>query len=141
MSKRKKARITGRTPADAKNQVVTCVGGDYSYRRTPCAECPWRLDSPVGAFPASAYVISAPTSYDMSQCNFACHMKGATRPAICAGFLLRAHHNLDVRMAAATGKLDYSQLSDGGVKLYDNYRAMAVANGVDEDDPALKDCR
>ena len=32
-------------------------------------------------------------------------------------------------------------VSDDGVELHKNYRAMAIANGVDPEDPDLKSCR
>jgi hypothetical protein len=39
-----------------------------------------------------------------------------------------------------TGRI-LDDVSDGGHRLYDNYRSMAVANGVDPDDPILAPCR
>jgi hypothetical protein len=79
----------------------------------------------------------------MSQHTFACHMKGAERPATCAGYLLSssAYHNLSVRMKAMRGELNLDKVSDGGHKLFDNYREMAVANGVKPRDPRIKPCR
>ena len=32
-------------------------------------------------------------------------------------------------------------VSDGGHELHDNYREMAIANGVSPDDPSLAECR
>jgi hypothetical protein len=115
--------------------------GAYSYRRAPCAECPWRKDSPVGAFPAEAYRISASTAYDMADNVFACHMSGSECPATCAGFLLQgADHNLAVRMRLASGVLDPGSIRSD-VELYGSYREMAEVNGVDPDDPVLARCR
>ncbi|AVK09334.1 DUF6283 family protein [Pseudomonas aeruginosa] len=34
-----------------------------------------------------------------------------------------------------------NQVSDGGVDLFDSYAEMAIANGVDPEDPILKPCR
>lgn len=142
MSRRKKARIDKAVRAGPKHQVVTCTGGEFLYRKTPCAECPWRRDSPVGEFPAEAFRLSAKSAYDMASTTFACHMSGKVRPAICAGFLMRgAHHNLSMRLARSRGALDPSLLSEEGVELYDNYREMAEANDVDPADPALAPCR
>jgi hypothetical protein len=60
----------------------------------------------------------------------------------CAGFLLRgAQHNMAVRMACSVGQIDLSQVSDGGHELHDDYRAMAIANGLDPADPRLRGCR
>jgi hypothetical protein len=137
---RKKPVITRIRPADEHNQVVTVEGGSGAYRRRPCAGCPWRKDQ-NGSFPAEAFRQSAETAYDMSTHTFACHESGTKKPAICAGFLLRgANHNLAVRIAYIKGKLA-DDVTDGGHDLHDNYRAMAVANGVAPDDPALTLCR
>jgi hypothetical protein len=55
--------------------------------------------------------------------------------------LLRgADNNLAVRMGYFTGRLK-GDVHDGGHELHNNYRAMAIANGVAADDPALAACR
>ena len=127
-------------PAGPDHQVVTLEGGGGLYRRRPCSDCPWRKDA-TGEFPPEAFVHSAPTAYDMAQSTFACHQSGKKKPATCAGFLLRgAQHNMTVRLGLMTGKYKLD-VTDGGVDLHDDYRAMAIANGVDPDDPALQPCR
>lgn len=135
-----RAVVTKVRPADKDHAVLTVEGGRGHYRRQPCAGCPWRKDQ-VGAFPAEAFRLSAHTAYDMAQQTFACHESGSMKPAVCAGFLLRgAAHNLSVRLRAAQGT-DYRDVSDGGHDLFDDYRSMAEANGVDADDPVLALCR
>ena len=139
----RRSEIVRTTPADENSQVLSVVtqGGRTLYRRRPCAECPWRVDQ-TGSFPAKAFEISAPTSYDVAQSTFACHMQGHAKPATCAGFLLKnADNNLSVRLAAMTGRYDPRSISDGGHELHASYRAMAVANGVSPDSPALAPCR
>lgn len=137
---RKPTVITRVRPADENHQVLTVEGGGCSYRKKPCKNCPWRIDS-VGEFPAEAFRHSASTAYDMAEETFACHEAGAKKPATCAGFLLRgADHNLSVRLGYITGRYK-GDVSDGGHELHDNYRAMAVANGVSPDDPILAQCR
>ena len=139
-----KSRIEKVTPAGDNHQVVTVVSsgeGNKLYRRKPCADCPWRRDA-VGVFPAEAFRISAHTAYDMSENVFSCHTSGAKKPATCAGFLLRgAEHNLNVRLGLIMGTLDLQQVDDDGLDLFDSYREMAVANGVEEDDSVLALCR
>lgn len=138
---KKPAHITRIRPADDNNQVVTVEGGSgRAYRRQPCSKCPWRVDA-TGEFPAEAFRHSASTAYDMAQTTFGCHESGSRKPATCAGFLLRgSDHNLAVRLGLMSGR--YKQdVTDAGVELHQNYRAMALANGVSVDDPALLLCR
>ena len=133
--------VTRMRPADENNQVVTVRGGDGQYRRRPCGGCPWRVDQ-TGSFPAEAFAHSAETAYDMSTHMFGCHEGGTDRPVTCAGFLLRgAENNMAWRMRVATGQIDMGQVSDAGIELHESYRAMAVANGLDPDDPSLRRCR
>lgn len=135
------AEITRRRSADENNDVVTVVGGGGQYRRRPCGGCPWRVDQ-TGSFPAEAFAHSAETAYDMSTHMFGCHESGEERPVTCAGFLLRgAFDNMAWRMAVATGRIDMEQVDDGGHELHSSYRAMAVANGLDPEDPSLRGTR
>lgn len=137
---RSSPRITRIRPADANSQVVTVEGGKGTYRRKPCAKCPWRVDA-TGEFPAEAFRHSASTAYDMAQHTFACHEAATKKPSICAGFLLRgAEHNMAVRLGFMTGRFKVD-VQDGGYQLHENYRAMAIANGVPADDAALTACR
>jgi hypothetical protein len=107
--------------------------------RSPCAQCPWRVDN-TGNFPPEAFRHSAITAYDLATEMFACHMKGAVDPGVCAGFLLNgAEHNLAVRMKRR--KHELIDVEDGGHELHESYREMAIANGVDPDDEALRACR
>lgn len=137
---RKRSRITRRQPAGPDHQVVTVKGASWGYRREPCEQCPWRIDQ-TGGFPAEAFVLSAHTAYDAAVETFACHMSGQDKPATCAGFLLQnAEHNLLVRLRLADGRIDPTLISTR-VALHKDYVAMAIANGVPADHPALNDCR
>lgn len=132
-------------PADGEHQVVTFTArtrrDPQAYCKTPCPGCPWRTDQ-VGSFPAEAFRHSARTAYDMSEHVFSCHAAGLDRPLTCAGFLLStsADHNLSVRLSRIKRR-GLEAIKAPAVPLFDNYRDMAVANGVDPDDPALHDCR
>jgi len=135
-----KSVVTSVRPAGEEHQVVTVLGGDTLYRRTPCSDCPWRKDA-VGVFPAEAFRHSAPTAYDMSQRKFACHQSGKKKPAMCAGFLLRgADHNLAVRLLRLKGAIG-DDVDSAGHELHDGYAEMAIANGVGESEECLKKCR
>ncbi len=144
MAKRKTTIEAVRDCGDRRHQVISLrsEGGDPVARKEPCEECPWRKDSPIGAFPAEAYRFSANTAYDMARSTFACHMNGKQKPATCAGFLMNgSFHNMAVRMHMMEGLYNYGDTSDGGLELYESYRAMAEANGVDPADPVLDKCR
>lgn len=119
------------SPANENHQVVLVKGGNCrKHMKAPCLDCPWRKDA-VGVFPAEAFRISAHTSYDMNQKSFACHSSGTKQPKTCAGFLLKsAKHNLDVRLRILSGDYDMSNVSNVGHDLFDNYKVMAIANGV-----------
>ena len=126
-------------PAGPDHQVVIASGKYSCQMKKPCPKCPWRKDA-TGEFPAEAFRHSASTAYDMSEHVFACHSSGVEKGKTCAGFLLRgADHNLSVRLGML--RSDYNSTTDGGHELHDSYRAMAVANGVDPQDPVLKECR
>ncbi len=121
----------------------TTSGDKYHYRRKPCATCPWRKDAETGRFPAEAFRTSANTAIDGSTHAFACHESGVEKSATCAGFLLaNSQHNIGVRLALAKGRLDIDKVGNPeDVPLYESYRSMAIANGVDPDDPAIALCR
>lgn len=137
---KKRTTVIQARQAGPHHQVLTVTGGPWLYRKKPCSDCPWRVDA-VGKFPAAAFAHSAHTADDMSQHTFSCHQAGNVKPAACAGFLLRgADHNLTVRLKMITGEYK-GDATDGGHELHPSYKSMAIANGVDPADPALKQCR
>lgn len=150
MKKKQRPSVVRTRPAGDEHRVVTVQGGTEAYRRWPCGGdestpdrpgCPWRVDA-TGRFPAEAFAHSAETAYDQSNHTFACHEAGVEHPATCAGFLLRgAEHNIAIRLGTARGRIDLDEVHDGGHELHADYRSMAVANGLDADDPRLRDCR
>jgi hypothetical protein len=133
-------KVLGIHPADEHHQVVTVSSdGQAKWRKKPCSDCPWRKDA-VGLFPAEAFRHSANTATDMSTHKFGCHQSGKDKPATCAGFLVQgADHNLSVRLERMRGHM--MDATDGGLDLFSDYVEMAIANGVDPDDPVLKPCR
>ncbi len=110
--------------------------------KKPCAECPWRRDVPTGRFPPERYLALAGTAYDMADRLFACHKSTEDDPIACAGFVLRGGtHNLSLRLAYSRGDIQRDSVTDGGYALFEDYREMAIANGVPRHDPALRHCR
>jgi hypothetical protein len=111
------------------------------YQRTPCIECPWRLDQPPGRFPPERYIVLAESAWDMAVVQFACHKSPEGQEFGCAGWVLQSSaHNYGARMAASRGVLNPAEISSP-YPLYETYRALAIANGVPPDEPALVPCR
>ena len=137
--------ITNVRPAGPDHQVLTVEGGSNKGRRTPCPDCPWRKDA-VGVFPASAFIHSASTGYDVPELlmsgnkpsTFGCHQSGSKKPQTCAGFLLSecADHSLALRLQPEPP----GAVEANGLELFPDYYEMAVANGVPSDHPAIKPC-
>nr|WP_250807158.1 DUF6283 family protein [Neorhizobium tomejilense] len=123
--------------------TIETKGDDRArHRRTPCPQCPWRMDVATGVFPPDAFRESANTAYDGAIKTFGCHMSSPQAPRTCAGFLLRhAENNIGVRLALNKERIDLEEVSDGGVPVYPSYREMAIANGVPADDPSLEQIR
>lgn len=103
----------------------------------PCAECPWRRDVPVGKFPPERFEVLASTAYDLSGTVFACHMSKEGGEFACAGFILQSSaHNMACRLA----RMPFDDVRSE-YPLFETYREMAIANGVDADSPLLNACR
>lgn len=106
------------------------------YMPSPCRECPWRRDVPVGKFTPARFQALAHTAYDLARKVFACHMSKDGGDVACAGYvLMQGAHNLAMRLA----RQPFEVSTD--VKLFSNYREMAIANGVRPRDPCLVECR
>lgn len=114
---------------------------DIGYCKRPCAECPWRRDVPVGRFPPERFRALAGTAYDIAGTVFACHKTEGDKTMACAGFILQqGAHNMALRMAIVRAAEPFDVKSEG-LPLFPNYRAMAIANGVRENDDSLRMCR
>jgi hypothetical protein len=143
---RKPGRVTATHPAGDGFAVLTVTrdADEFRHCRAVCAECPWRKDRPAGVFPPEAFRLSAGTCEDIATTVFACHMTPSARPASCAGFLLSddAAHNLALRLHIVAGRFHPRAVkADPAVPTYSTYSDMAVANGVDPGDPALRATR
>ncbi len=123
--------------------VRRLINTSSRIRNKPCKTCPWRRDAEIGEFPAEAYRTSASCAYDTALTMFSCHESGTKKAAVCAGFLLaNSNHNMGVRLGVMKGTYNLSRLGNpDNVELYSSYRAMAIANGVDPQDPRIAACR
>lgn len=117
----------------------------HSFRKRFCRTCPW-LKANIGVFPARAFEVSAPTSYDIPDAfehgspSFQCH---SDPDRMCAGYIrsINGVHSLPVRRleAQVPGLMD--QIEEAPSEAFENYRDMAVANGVEEGSPSIKKVR
>lgn len=113
---------------------------DIGQCKRPCAECPWRRDVALGKFPPARFIALAATAYDMASTVFACHMTEGDKTMACAGFIRQqGAHNMALRMATMRSREPFVVKSD--VPLFENYRQMAIANGVRHNHPSLTHCR
>ncbi|WP_425455445.1 DUF6283 family protein [Amycolatopsis palatopharyngis] len=113
----------------------TGATGALPHRRRPCAECPWRRDTPPGQFPADRYAALANTSGTpgaealLDAPMFACHKTTEGQEQACAGWLAVAGvHHLGVRLAVATGRLSPETLNPapGWPPLFESFHQMAA---------------
>lgn len=106
------------------------------HRRYPCAECPFRLDTKPGQFPACRYEALRETAgtpgreAPFGAPMFACHKSPEGREEACAGWLAVAgYDHFGVRIAVLRGELPASALApgEGWPVLYESYDEMAAA--------------
>lgn len=115
------------------------VNDRIPHMKRPCAECPWRVDSPPDQFESCRFdALRATSGSAGSEAHFgaplfACHKTQEGRDAACAGWLAVAgYDNLGVRFAVVTGRLpaESLRLGDGWPELYGSYEEMAEAKGA-----------
>ncbi|QIV79781.1 hypothetical protein EXE63_00765 (plasmid) [Mycolicibacterium frederiksbergense] len=120
-------------------------GDELAHCVRPCANCPWRRDSPAGEFPAERYDALRTTAgapgheAALGAPIFACHKSEPGRDRACAGWLAIAGINhLGVRLAVALGRLPAEVLRPGGEwpDLFDSYEEMAARNGLSISGPS-----
>lgn len=108
------------------------------YRRRPCAECPWRRDTPAGQFPACRYEALASTTGSRGReapigaPMFACHKSPEGAEEACAGWLATVgYEHLGARFAVITGRLPAEALAPVGdwPPLFGSYEEMAETQG------------
>lgn len=103
----------------------------------PCANCPWRKDSPAGEFPPERFEalrVTAGRPGDEAGLGapiFACHKSEPGRDRACAGWLAVAGvDHLGIRLAVALGRLPATTLrpAHGWPELFGSYQEMAQRN-------------
>lgn len=111
---------------------------EFPYRKYPCAECPFRVDTVPGQFTSERYCVlkdTVGTDDDMRMPGdpvFACHKTAEGKEEACAGWLaVCGVYHLTVRMAVICGELPASALSPGSgwPALHITYDEMRAAKG------------
>jgi hypothetical protein len=107
------------------------------YQSAPCADCPWRRDSPAGEFTPQRYEALRATAgrpgaeAGLSAPIFACHKSTEGRDRACAGWLaVVGYDHLGVRLAVVTGRLPAEALQAGEdwPGLFASYDELAERN-------------
>jgi hypothetical protein len=107
------------------------------YQSAPCANCPWRKDSPAGEFTPQRYEALRATAgrpgaeAGLSAPIFACHKSTEGRDRACAGWLaVVGIEHLGIRLAVATGRLpaEVLQSADDWPELFASYDELAERN-------------
>ena len=107
-------------------------------RPRPCAECPWRKDTPPGQFPAERYEALRSTSRTpaghpgMHDPMFACHKSAEGNEIPCAGWLaVEGADHVRIRIGVSLGEIPVEALQPGDdwPELYEDYASMAEAQG------------
>lgn len=118
-------------------------GEPLPHAGKPCANCPFRKDSPAGEFDTERFDTLRATSRDPRTGQdalpgspiFACHKSVDGREIACAGWLaVEGYGNLTVRLALAYGELDPAALQPApdGPELHASYNEVAVKNGCED---------
>lgn len=112
---------------------------DLTTRPRPCAQCPWRKDTPRGQFPAARYEELACTTgtteepVPFGSPLFTCHKSKPDGGEIpCAGWLAAVGvTNLSIRLALLSGGLSLNAMTPGAdwPPLFETYAEMAEAQG------------
>lgn len=112
---------------------------EMPYCVRPCANCPWRRDSPAGEFTADRYQALRATAgrpgreAGLAAPVFACHKTEPGSDRACAGWLAVAGiEHLGIRLAITLGRLPASVLRPGEnwPELFASYDEMAERNTI-----------
>lgn len=101
--------------------------------KSPCDECPWRKDSPIGRFPPERFErLRSTCEQGANKPLFACHKTQEGREVACVGWLIvEGHNNFAVRVALIQRRFSYDEIENSH-PLYESYDEMARANGCKE---------
>lgn len=106
--------------------------------RRPCAECPWRKDTPPGQFPPERYEALRDTTGSrgneawLDAPFFGCHKATTEEGFYCAGWLAAVGHwHLGVRMAVSGESIPAEGLEPGidWPDLYQSYEELLAVHG------------
>ncbi len=101
-------------------------------KRSPCNDCPWRKDAPLGYWHPKHFRDVWFNCQDDGLHLMLCHKsKVAKRPIICAGYALIIKFNsIGLRFSAISGEFVPENYSAKGIPLHRSFKAMMVAQGL-----------
>jgi len=100
--------------------------------RSPCNNCPWRKDAPMGYWHPKHFRDVWYDCQDDGLGLMLCHKsKAAKRPIICAGYaLIVGFDSIGLRISASKGEFVPGNYSAKGIPLHRSFKAMMVAQGL-----------
>jgi len=103
----------------------------------PCPTCPWRRSSTVGGFDIPGFSIDMMRALlecvgdgDAFRLVMACHYSPEGHEVACNGYIAREGiHNLNVRVMASKGEVNYPAIRDAceGLDLWPTFAEMLAA--------------
>lgn len=100
--------------------------------RRPCANCPWRVDSPRGYWDPTHFQEIWNNCQDDGMNQMACHKSTAEHILPCQGWVrVMGFNAIGVRLAVISGKVSHAEVEDrDGPQLFKTFAAMLRANGI-----------
>ena len=101
-------------------------------KRSPCADCPWRKDAPVGFWHKSNFNKLWKNCQDDGLRLMLCHKSRKSRKKqICAGYaIVLGYESIGLRLAAISGQFDPNDYDANGIVLHPSFEAIMKAQGI-----------
>ena len=101
-------------------------------KHSPCADCPWRNDAPVGFWHKSNFKKLWKNCQDDGLRLMLCHKSRKSRKKqICAGYaIVLGYESIGLRLAAFEGQFDPNDYDANGIALHPSFAAIMKAQGI-----------
>ena len=101
-------------------------------KRSPCEDCPWRTDAPVGYWHKSNFKRLWNKCQDDGLHVMLCHKSRKLKEKrICAGYaIVLGFESIGLRLAAHKGQFDPNDYHANGIALHPSFEAIMKAQGI-----------